>query len=297
MERRKIARACFVGGFVCALLATAIMPKLWWFGLMAGVAGGFVSGYLAYEFKKVLQAIPVAWRKSYRDRSRAWAEIKKWFGEPHPFLLTSILVFIPAAWLALQTHKSQTMPVAIFYMISFTGCFCIIALWNLFLIFFVFVGAEQVEKVFFVVPNETEDEKMEYREEKYLRGLTKKPFTYGNFFRWAAKGLVWTIFLVLKLLLLMLHFLFWRIWYLAISFSVRFARNLFRFIHCKRRLLCAIDGTLGGIAAVFWFGPQAGSLMSCVFVAICGGLIGAAIGVLDYELISMPLPKSEPQKA
>ena len=56
METKKIAVACFIGGVLCCAVALMFAPVYWWFGLIAGMAGGYIS----YEFRKVLVAIPIA---------------------------------------------------------------------------------------------------------------------------------------------------------------------------------------------------------------------------------------------
>lgn len=59
MERThgKVFIASALGAFIGSLVALQLNAYLWWLGL---IAGGLV-GYLSYEFKAVLRAIPVAW--------------------------------------------------------------------------------------------------------------------------------------------------------------------------------------------------------------------------------------------
>ena len=46
METKKIALACFIGGALCCAVTFMIAPLYWWFGLLAGLAGGYIS----YDF-------------------------------------------------------------------------------------------------------------------------------------------------------------------------------------------------------------------------------------------------------
>ena len=53
----KIGIACFTGAFI-GTAAAVILALEWWMGLVAGAA----AGYIAYEFRSILQAIPKAWK-------------------------------------------------------------------------------------------------------------------------------------------------------------------------------------------------------------------------------------------
>ncbi|MEK7089596.1 MAG: hypothetical protein AAB920_02140, partial [Patescibacteria group bacterium] len=70
METKKIALACFVGGALCATVALLVAPLYWWLGLIVGFAGG----YVAYEFREVLKAIPIAWCATVEVISILWRE-------------------------------------------------------------------------------------------------------------------------------------------------------------------------------------------------------------------------------
>lgn len=66
----KIFLACALGAFVGALVALQVNHNFWWVGLIAG----FAVGYLTYEFKNFVTAIPAAWREA-----RGWRPDKAWW--------------------------------------------------------------------------------------------------------------------------------------------------------------------------------------------------------------------------
>lgn len=58
METKKIAVACFIGGVLCCVVcAVAFMfaPALWWLGVIAGFAGGYIS----YDFREFFKTRPI----------------------------------------------------------------------------------------------------------------------------------------------------------------------------------------------------------------------------------------------
>ncbi|MBU2263363.1 hypothetical protein KJ750_01765, partial [Patescibacteria group bacterium] len=65
MERTlKIFLSCALGAGIGALTALQLNQYFWWIGMLFG---GFI-GYLSYEIKQVLAAIPLAWQKASRWR-------------------------------------------------------------------------------------------------------------------------------------------------------------------------------------------------------------------------------------
>jgi len=56
-ETLKFVRACAFGSAVCVAVALAIMPGAWWFGLLSGLAGGYLAGYHSYELEETWKTI------------------------------------------------------------------------------------------------------------------------------------------------------------------------------------------------------------------------------------------------
>ena len=53
----KIAVSCLIGGVVGTAIMVLVLPQIWYLGVLAGLAGGFLVGYTSFEFRKVLAAI------------------------------------------------------------------------------------------------------------------------------------------------------------------------------------------------------------------------------------------------
>ncbi len=53
----KVFLACAIGAFIGSIVALELNRYFWWLGL---IVGG-LAGYVSYEFKKVVKAIPEAW--------------------------------------------------------------------------------------------------------------------------------------------------------------------------------------------------------------------------------------------
>jgi hypothetical protein len=64
---------------------------------------------------------------------------------------------------------------------------------------------------------------------------------------------------------------------------------VFRLIHSDKRVLCAVDAGLGASAGYFFLlKPDMDLLTEMAFVLSCG-LIGGALGFLNWELVSKRL--------
>jgi hypothetical protein len=106
METRKIAVSCFIGGVLCGAVAMLFAPAYWWLGLIAGFAGGYIS----YEFKAVVQAIPEALELTkgeiVQGITSTWNDFVSFWRRPHPFDCASILTYGIGVglWLSV-THK------------------------------------------------------------------------------------------------------------------------------------------------------------------------------------------------
>ena len=223
METKKIAKACFIGGAVCSAVAMLVNPAFWWFGLLAGLA----AGYLSYELREVREKIPLAWRKVKRGSVDILMELIE-------------VVFICGLILGFPIW----FPILIFAL----------------------VGSRVGEKCFWR-PMVFAEERKRVLEE---RGFKEKPFIFRNVVRWTLKGIGISI---LK----------------SPCFLGRFAWHLVKLIHSQERVLCAIDGTLGGAISYglfSWLHSGSVPLADYAMFVVFGGLIGAAIGVANYEIVS-----------
>jgi len=282
MDTRKIAVACFIGGALCCAVALIFAPSYWWFGLVAGFAGGYIS----YEFREVRKAIPIAFLRAVgRKGVNAWkstiAWAKVWFSQPHPFFYFGVFLALPLTFVFAQyifSSEPITGPeMVIADIIGLTFVYCEMVTLLAFLSYFIaLTGALTVERCCWVSAGDSVS--VGVRED----GYREIPLTYANAARWTMEG----IFTAMK-------FFLWDLWrYLAIvtwkilRFFARFTWHLFRLIHSKERVLCAIDGTLGGAICYIWLAPASVSFVQQALLVIFGGLLGAAFGIANWEIVS-----------
>lgn len=63
--------ACALGGLIGTLVALNVNHSFWWLGMIVGS----IVGYLSYDFKTVLKAVPRAW-KATRSWNPDWTELR-----------------------------------------------------------------------------------------------------------------------------------------------------------------------------------------------------------------------------
>ena len=283
---RKIAFACFIGGALCVAVSVMVTPAFWWLALAAGMVGG----YLSYEFKEVLRAIPTALQRTAEAWEKNLAKYCEWRTKAQPFLLLPVIIGTPVCvwimWLLCPLFTCNWAEPSLIYVIEydfmvlcvFFAVHCVIL--GLF-VFLSYLGAIVSEHCYWK-PSYLDIEWPE-REQTLIRdGYQLMPVTYRNTARWFAKGI-----------LLVAWFFIWPLWkhlvigiWRAICFLARFGWHLFRLIHSKERVLCAIDGTIGGVIVYLWFASGVESLPGQIILVFFGGLLGAGLGVANYEIVS-----------
>ena len=283
-ETQKIALACFIGGALGAFVTLLVSPTLWWFGILAGFAGGYVS----YEFKQVRQAIPVAWKEvrhtGYWVVKETIGAVEEFFERKHPFFYPSLALAILLApkvkALFYLNSKSQGAPLLLdawFYVVA-----CVLANYVIAyaMAFLAFIGSRYGEKCYFY-PFFTKNEyhaDWEDREEYQRIGLREEPATYRNVVRWIAKGIPLCLYGIVWRLPLLFIGACWQ----GVMLFCRFLVQLFKLIHSDKRLLCGTDAAIGAAVSYTWLT----SLGNPFVVVIGGGLIGVALGILNWELVS-----------
>lgn len=301
METRKIASACFIGGAICCAVALMVAPALWWLGMIAGFAGGYIS----YEFREVLRAIPVALRAAMKGGSWAWGSlvevVEDYIKKPHPFAYPAAIIVAPF-WVFLMSEMIYsfvypTVPVPalieflmfvfltpIMLVAFFVGMVIIVAFP---MVALAFIGARVGERSFWepiMGGNHTMSQE-QLSQALEAKGLERKPLSYRNVYRWITKGIGITAL-----------FFVWTLWkYLAIGmwntfrFFGRFAWHLFKLIHSQKRVLCGIDGALGGAVAYIWLQSTSCAVGEQMVLVVFGGLLGATFGVVNWEVVSKRL--------
>lgn len=290
---KKIAIACFVGGVLCSSVALVFTPDYWWLGLLAGFAGG----YLGYEFREACKAIPVALRATRNGGTVAWDgavdRVREWRSHDHPFAYTGVFLVLPLTiWFAPSfvdfVLGSGSLGIGITVAVVFLPLALVEIGYVLVLpiVFLAFIGARLGERCYWR-PFISEYDQVEHAAMLSARGYCEKPLTYGNVLRWAAEGLgitalffVWTLWKYLAI----------RVWQ-CVYFACRFLWHLFRLIHSEKRVLCGIDGTLGGMISYVWLISPSALFAEQVLLVLFGGLLGAAFGVVNWEIVSIRVLK------
>ena len=107
METKKIAIACLLGAMICTAIALAFTPQYWWLGLLSGIAAGFITGYVSYDIKGVVLAVPKAWQQTVRHCRNGW------YGSGRFIVKTALFLRGPAEafwWLVSRKHPFLHLP-------------------------------------------------------------------------------------------------------------------------------------------------------------------------------------------
>lgn len=227
----KVFIASAIGAGIGAFIALELSPTLAWLGALIG----FVAGYLTYEFKKVISAIPQAFRATprlmqWRPNSLLWRG-GLWLG-----VLTASIASILYLPVILTMPSEHRMPVetAIFGMAMMGAC--------VFLLFFFttvrLIGSEK-----------------EVRELRQVAINCTPPMVV---FYWLPKA-IWLM--VRHGLPKMVAFVM-----KAATLIATFARELFIRVHSDVRLLCGTDAFLG--ASIGYFSG------STIMGTLAGGTLG-----------------------
>ena len=294
METRKIAVACFIGGFVCYLIAAAFAPMFWWIGLLAGTA----AGYVMYDLRGFMIAFPPAFKEACgsfgevfaKKWNKTVAELTDFLQKKHPFIYAATVIgfivmypmmpsliegYTPIHTKYLQWNSLQIFAFGIYT--SFFTYFLCLAMFTLgvastawLLMFFAKFGAASISKQYW------RGEFIDRDEEEFLvsMGRSEAPLTYWNAYKWLLYGIiacsitVWTFILALG-------------W------------GVFRRVHSEKRLLCGIYGAIGGIVSYLYIAPAGCSLAMHLTIVVFGGCLGAFLGVLGRKILSVRLLRVE----
>jgi hypothetical protein len=251
----KVFFACALGAFVGALMALQIRHAFWWVGLLAG----FSVGYLAYEVKKVIEAVPVAWK---RATSWRWHPDKAWWKAYGKLSLTflgcglTLAIGFTALFAGMQSVSNMILS-------SWTS----VAGWSM-------VVCLSIAGVYISLVAAICDTSM-------LENMKRELSVVSNpcrFYFWIApRGVYQGITILISILP-------------ELATDAKNARNmigrffahLFRLIHSELRLLCGVDAAIGA-AAGYYLGN-----------AIAGAIIGGLWGVLNFEVLSIRVRKLVP---
>ena len=250
----RIALACFLGATLGALLAIHFNRYFWWLGI---VLGG-LTGYLVYDFKRVNQAILIAWNTIIATelklpKSDKVADGLRTLGVL--FLAVGIAIssitLIGATWIlvfeisgavsvsALKSVKGHLLA-SLFAGIVAMICGCFFA-----------------EKIL----------KYEDGGDRFWRFVFTSTNSLAIFLYFVPAGLVWLGRRIPERIL------------------SRFVAKVFILIHSDFRLLCMTDAALGALIGFVLGNP------------LIGGVSGALLGIVNYWIVSVRWLKLKPVPA
>ncbi|MFZ5559206.1 MAG: hypothetical protein ACOZAL_00170 [Patescibacteria group bacterium] len=251
----KVFLACFLGAGIGTLTALQINGYFWWLGLLVG---GLV-GYLSYEFKAVLKAVPGAWRTVVESwpTKEWWRGFWTYLGSWVIFSLDAcigFLVLINILFWAISEWKTSYILYSVWTLFGMV----------VFLSLYTTAATLRAEDL-------TEKKIRKYRAtirewnpiRLYFWLLPKYTVLYSI---WLLKGTLHIPGFIWKALPALGRF---------VKILFRFIKTLFILIHSEIRLLCGIDAAIG--AAVGYFADN----------VIIGALAGGVFGLLNYEIISV----------
>lgn len=252
-ESWKVFLACAIGAGLGSLVALEMNHFFWWIGL---IVGG-LTGYLSYEWRAVLRAIPAAYHaaRGYRF-PEDFRPMFFWSAVVTGSIATDICLGLASVFLVLGFVDG----IALFFTTSFWYGFVSMAIIiPLFALLFGFILACHQEN------RDGAAWKNVAGARRVLR-IAFPPILFG----WYLPRLV--LHLVIGLAEA-LYTVFMALPRLA-RFFRRFGWQLFLRIHSEMRLLCGMDAMLG--AAVGYF---AGS-------ALVGTVAGGLFGILNYAVVT-----------
>lgn len=283
-EWQKIFIACFIGGFIGAFVAVSVAPQIWLIGLLAGTC----AGYISYEFKKVLLAIPRAFTLAHQIIKKEWSlpniwKLMKWCCMgiyTNPLVSTFFIIFIALTLFMIKLGYGLPLIFPSICALNLVLTAMILPL----LIRCASYGEELADQYEQLLPKN-----MNYHDNLvqfyalFIIGILRGIATAIWFFIWPlwkylAKGIYYGFKYLIKAIYYTGKYLGLFIWFTI------------KLIHSDERLLCGVDSAIGaGLACLMC--PESTSIL---IVSVCGGLIGAGWGVLNYQLISLKILKLKP---
>lgn len=278
----KVVRACAIGGAVTVLAAIAVAPVLNWWLVILAILAGFSGGYLSWEFREAVYAVPEVWRSFKKDfvrwsqpfvrRYNKTAEFLK--DGPHPFFWEFIVVIL--LLLICSFYMSRDMAIkeggGLFSFLVFTGAFFVFSVMFLFYscvagFIITAIGAKICGVTDWpVVPKEGE------------KSPKRK---WKDVLLWQITGVI-----------LFIPYVLWQ----SVGFVTKFVKKYFILIHSRERLLCGFDGLLGGLgfAVWVWSNPAMPATQRVLMIGL-GAMLGGMFGFISYQLISIKWLKLVPK--
>jgi hypothetical protein len=255
----RIFLACALGGGIGSFTALQVVPWLWWLGL---IVGGF-TGYISYDFREIIRAIPTAWRLTVGFRPTQFQKYFVFF----MLSMASNLFFFATIGIMIDNRKMIPAQWEIKSSLSFLLIYSLATLFAA-----VFKGADTNFKSAKDKEGNSDRAAENLRIMKFL-ACYMSPL--AALFYWPVRATCWTFKKICK----------------AIPRAPQIARTccafiktVFVIIHSDMRLLSMLGATTGTVIGYF-----SGS-------ALIGALSGGVCGYLCFEIFSKRIFKLVPSE-
>lgn len=319
-KTKKIMFGSFCAGAVFALVGFWLF-EIWW-GPLLGAGAGIVIGYVSYDARKFLSKVPEAFRLTMdwlRDegtwlwRFGAWwkdkgEDFSLWYRECHHMINAHLVFLLPLTYLVVfEFLWSRVIVTPEFAAGAFWDKVLVLSLSMIPSALALILGLIGVMMIVFVplqlgamVFKETcsDIDTPEGMKEYVAKGRVEKEMTYLRLLRWWVVG-------CLAIPPCVAWFVCYKMWTLAYqgirekgpafvrglvcaAIAVgKFFTFLVRLTHCRARVICALFGTGGGAVGFLLLAPQVETLVQQAAVVVFCGLIGMAVGLLEYKVVAI----------
>lgn len=291
----KIVAGCGAGGAATALLIQLFAPYWGLGGKLAAIALGGLMAYLAYDWRAFVFAVPTAYKAVVLDGPEGvryvWEELRELYADPDqaPTQFLAATPFIGALcsfWFWGKIHFLWFFLLVPGLAIAFMVAGVVLFFVDYMLLLFTYDGLIEGNR--------------ELRKHWQLRlGILKYDDTplVGSLglVTWGQWGMLHWLALEYYLGYAVPRLVMWplvRLWKLV--------AKVFRIIHCDLRMLCAVDGAIGG-----WLGYFVTHQVSRgapltpngkLLVVLIGAAMAIVLGLLNYWYVSLPMLARQEQR-
>lgn len=308
-KMKSMAAALFASGSITFLLLSILTSLGAGWSILIAVFVGAMVGYFGYNFQAVLRAIPLALKKA----APVLFHLLKWvygkFAKPSLMTLFLVIPTIIGFFLGLVCPFLDFGEPRLFVALLVADATAISSLFVLFIFVITFIfGVNQ------------------NREERWKKRLDVEDINkVVDVLMFKGVDWIWMLLFLKDLLINNLNLFFIIPWAVLKSISAyspkalrfllltcpkcffftipcaigRFFKILFLLIHNDIRLICGIDGPIGGLATYSLIRLTSDlsvfSPLAQLGLTILGGIVAICLGLLNYKLISIKLLKLNPE--
>jgi len=291
----KIVSACFASGtttFLTLLIAAPSLGVLW--AMLISVLVGGSVGYFGYQFREVLRAIPKAARASIPVVVSGFGNVQEFFSKPRPFLSGDLLasaIFSIAFLMNVQLTEIERQDWLLIGSLVAFFSFVVIAMLQAFYLGVVLNWRDSTKEKWKLLAKDSPDVHAVFNAQFPIEVLMASiSWRYMLELHWDAFMNV-----VIGVLLFVVGVIggIIAIPFVAIYFGGKFLWYLIKIIHSDHRLICGVNGSLGGLATFFalwaYHGPNFMAIPAWEKFAwvITAGVVSVGLGLIAHFFIGL----------